>query len=315
MMHFSGAVSLAENSKVKVIYIAGAGRSGSTILDNLLGQMDGFWSVGEIRLWARRYLSNDSCGCGAPLRSCELWDAILKQAFGGRQQDVAQELYHQIHAPLMVLPRNGRVIQRKLNNYLQVLEKIYRAVQEQTNAKVIVDSSKFPLYGAALQQIPVIDLYVVHLVRDARAVAYSWRRQEERRVGSVGGLDPLFRRRNDPVRSALKWNVSNLLAEFLRKDCAQRYMRLRYEDFIAAPQQTLRCLVSHAGEIASPLPIEGESQVRIERNHAVSGNPVRFRSGTVKLVLDDEWKSSMKNSDKMITTSLTWPLLKRYEYV
>jgi hypothetical protein len=315
VIRFPGVFSLVEPSRIKVIYLAGAGRSGSTILDNLLGQMDGFCSVGEIRLWAGRYLSNDSCGCGALLRSCEQWDAVLKKAYGGRQQEVAEELYHQIHAPLMALPRIGRVMKRERDSYLQKLERIYRAVREQTDAKVIVDSSKFPLYAAALQRIPVLDLYVIHLVRDARAVAYSWRRQEQRRIASANDSDPLFRRRNDPVRSAVKWNISNLLSEFLRRDCPQRYLRLRYEDFIAAPRQTLCRLASHVGEAASRLPFAGESQVRIERNHAVSGNPIRFRSGTIKLVLDDEWKSSMRNSDKMITTWLAWPLLKRYEYL
>ena len=34
--------------RVKVLYIAGSGRSGSTILDRILGQLDGFFSVGEL---------------------------------------------------------------------------------------------------------------------------------------------------------------------------------------------------------------------------------------------------------------------------
>jgi len=32
----------------KVLYIAGWGRSGSTILDNVLGQLDGCFSTGEL---------------------------------------------------------------------------------------------------------------------------------------------------------------------------------------------------------------------------------------------------------------------------
>ena len=37
-----------------VLYVAGAGRSGSTLLDNLLGQIPGFFSAGELRyVWER----------------------------------------------------------------------------------------------------------------------------------------------------------------------------------------------------------------------------------------------------------------------
>jgi len=32
----------------KVLFITGRGRSGSTILDNLLGQLDGFFSLGQV---------------------------------------------------------------------------------------------------------------------------------------------------------------------------------------------------------------------------------------------------------------------------
>ena len=38
--------------KVKVLFIAGNGRSGSTILDVILGQLEGFFAVGELRrIW------------------------------------------------------------------------------------------------------------------------------------------------------------------------------------------------------------------------------------------------------------------------
>ena len=36
--------------RTKVLFIGGYGRSGSTLLDRLLGQIDGFVSVGEVRL-------------------------------------------------------------------------------------------------------------------------------------------------------------------------------------------------------------------------------------------------------------------------
>src|SRR5207249_8771406 len=72
---------------VKVLYVAGSGRSGSTILDRILGQVDGFFSAGELcNLWGRGLLARRRCGCGTPVPDCPVWGAVLAEAFGGADQ-------------------------------------------------------------------------------------------------------------------------------------------------------------------------------------------------------------------------------------
>ena len=57
---------------VKVLFLAGWGRSGTTIIDNILGEIDGFFSVGELyHLWGRGLVQERRCGCGVPPRQCE----------------------------------------------------------------------------------------------------------------------------------------------------------------------------------------------------------------------------------------------------
>src|SRR5215510_6114841 len=71
-------------NNVKVLFIAGSGRSGSTLLDMLLGQIGGFHSTGELRfIWSRGIGQNQLCGCGKPFRECEFWTEVVKEAFGG----------------------------------------------------------------------------------------------------------------------------------------------------------------------------------------------------------------------------------------
>src|SRR6266498_4080255 len=68
---------------LKVLYIAGAGRSGSTLLDGVLGQLDGFFAAGELRyLWERGLQESRLCGCGVAVRDCPTWRAVLASAFG-----------------------------------------------------------------------------------------------------------------------------------------------------------------------------------------------------------------------------------------
>src|SRR5205085_6371000 len=69
-----------KSGPVKVLFIMGWTRSGSTILDNVLGELDGFFSAGELHyLWERGLLENRLCGCGRVVPSCEIWSAVLAQ--------------------------------------------------------------------------------------------------------------------------------------------------------------------------------------------------------------------------------------------
>ena len=63
-----------ETTRLKVLYLLGSSRTGSTLLDNILGEFDGFFSAGEVRFLWRRLLENRRCGCGQPIGGCEVWD-------------------------------------------------------------------------------------------------------------------------------------------------------------------------------------------------------------------------------------------------
>ena len=54
-------------NRIKILNITGWGRSGSTILGSILGEIEGFFYAGEIRnIWNRVLLENRLCGCGVP---------------------------------------------------------------------------------------------------------------------------------------------------------------------------------------------------------------------------------------------------------
>ena len=65
----------------RVLYVLGIYHSGTTVLSNLVGQLDGFFAVGELRtLWPKLTLPDPRCGCGEPLQTCPVWSRILKSA-------------------------------------------------------------------------------------------------------------------------------------------------------------------------------------------------------------------------------------------
>jgi len=71
-------------ARARIVFIGGYARTGSTLLDRLLGEIDGFASFGELRhVWRRCFIDNQLCGCGRPFRECPFWTAAVDEAFGG----------------------------------------------------------------------------------------------------------------------------------------------------------------------------------------------------------------------------------------
>ena len=306
-----------DRRRVKVLYVAGYGRSGSTILDNLLGQVNSLFSAGELcYVWDQGLLGGGLCGSGDPLLECEVWGEV----FGGeRMREVdAREMARlekagtrTRHLPLMLTPRGRAVVASRLGEYPKNLGAFYREIRRVTGARVIVDSSKSPVYGSVLGSLPGIDLYVVHLVRDPRATAYSWLRKKlQPDRGEFGYMD-----RYTPFKSSVIWTVWNAAAGLLWGRSPGRYLLLRYEDFVAAPRESLLRILKMVGEGGyDDLPFVAGSAVELGANHTVAGNPNRFKTGRIELRLDDEWRVRMRFRHRALVTLLALPLLKRYGY-
>jgi hypothetical protein len=63
---------------IRVVYITGFGRSGSTVLNITLGQHADVIATGELGNLSRRvWHSDEYCSCGARVRSCPFWSAVV----------------------------------------------------------------------------------------------------------------------------------------------------------------------------------------------------------------------------------------------
>lgn len=303
-----------------VLYVAGTGRSGSTVLASILGEVDGLFVAGELRyLWQRGMLENRLCGCGVPVRECPVWSRVL--ALAGHDGDAeARSMVALLRSSsrLRQLPRT--LVGRRIpgidpvrsdgsEEARQRLGAIYAAIAAVTGCRVVVDSSKLPTYANLLAAVPEIDLSVVHLVRDPRGAAHSWSSRKPLQDGA--GRSQM--ERIGSAKSALLWDVWNAasMALLTRRD---RYLRLRYEDFVADPAPALRSTLKLVGMEQAPLPISSTREVRLGINHTVAGNPDRLHHGTVTVRADDRWLTAMAARDRRLVTGLTAPLLTRYGY-
>jgi hypothetical protein len=296
----------------RVLLITGYSRSGSTLLARVLGEVEGIVAPGELRyLWRRGVSENRLCDCGDPSLECPFWQKVLIRAFGSAPPPAVEEMLDLQRRVDRVyrIPALSRAAANRLAEvatYLRYYEHLFQAIEEITGANCIVDSSKDPSYGHVLALSQEIDLSVVHLIRDSRAVAYSWTREK---------LDPGTGKpmsRQHPVQSALEWDIAQWAARRLTRR-VDRSLTLRYEDFVADPKPVVQRLLELAEVEAEPH--LDENRVSLSLGHAVSGNPMRFETGSVTIRDDDQWRQSLPSWSRRMVSTLTWPGLSAHGYV
>ena len=297
----------------KVLYIGGSGRSGSTLMARLLGDVDGFVSVGELRyVWERGFVDNHLCECGQAFRECPFWAEVADRALGGFASVDAeavrsnQEAVDRIrYVPELLWPwSRTKAFRRHHREFEEALGQLYAAILDVSGANVVVDSSSDPTYGFVLRSVEPLDVRVVHLVRDSRAVAYSWTRSKRRPEISERTV---YMRQRSPIQSAVHWDAHNLLLEILTaRD--RNALRVRYEDLVADPDDVVRAACGLFGDLGDAPPIDAP-------RHSISGNPMRFQSGPLRVQLDDEWIEALPTGDRRLVTLTTAPLLARYGYI
>ena len=148
---------------------------------------------------------------------------------------------------------------KDLEWYRRTLVDLYRGVLEAGNGDVIVDSSKFPSYAFLLHQTGEIDLQVIHLVRDPRAVAFSWRRDKVD-PDAPGGE----RMKKLPsFVTGLYWSAWNLAIERISKAQGIPRLLVRYEDFVASPRSTMEQIAGGRGSTDRPLPFVSDTPSQV----------------------------------------------------
>jgi hypothetical protein len=290
----------------------GHGSSGTTILGNTLGEVDGFFHACELRtIWSEGLTELQRCGCGEPVRQCPVWSSVLRAGFDTIDEHEAARLAC-LHRETIRVRHTLRLLRARparlsgwpaLRAYADVAGRLYRAIGSVTGARVIVDTSKRTGDAALLRLLPGVDPYVLHVVRDPRAVAYSW----SHRSGTPPG----------ELATAGEWLAFSALGEAVKGRLGRgRSMVLRHEDFAERPRPSLERVLRLVGADGSPLPLSGPEDRSVEfgENHTVAGHWTRFNRGVTDLRLSTEWRAKQRPAQRRLVTALTLPLLPRYGY-
>lgn len=295
-----------------VLFIVGASRSGSTLLERLLNELPGVTSVGELqRVWRRGFVENQLCSCGQPFQDCPFWDQVQQRlradgtATDARTVDALSR--RAFRRGLRPLPTGEAILTH--------WSRLFAAIADASGARWLVDSSKDPVYAAQLAHVPGFQTRYLHLIRDPRAVAYSKMR---RRLRPEIHWAEAYMATRSAWGSAGSWNQTHRVAEVARGAVGRPWQRLRYEDLAADPRGALSPLVSALDLPAmdvDPLAFLGDGVARVGVGHSVSGNPMRFGHGDLRVVPDEEWRQAMPRRSRFEVSLRSYAGLRRYGYI
>lgn len=305
-------------ASVKIIYIAGSWRSGSTLVADALGSIDGFCHVGELHhVWDRGLTRNWLCGCGQPFRQCPFWSPVAKVVDWETSATSAASLEHDRRALWNEL-RSVDDIEMLQANYPTYVAETRGLVERAISAddcRFLIDSSKTFRQACVHLAAGNVEFFVVHLVRDSRATVFSLTHRVKQRADDPDGSSML---QPEPEQAVRLWTQSNLQAEALGSLNPPNYLRIRYEDFVDDPRSTLAAVVDlvNSQVPSESLPIEGRRTVKLATTHTISGNPGRIRADNrVEIREDLEWQSAIPVSLANLVTERTADLLRRYGYI
>lgn len=293
------------------MYVAGWGRSGSTLLETLLTD-DTTVCVGEtFQLWSRSPLAH-YCSCGDALPDCPVWGGVV-DAFDRPWDAVVDEMRGIRRRVLRT--RYARSLVRSarwagsvdVERYAHVMRTLYKRVAQETGATTVIDSSKLPLDLAALAHGDLA-LRVVHLVRDPRAVAASWKRTVEWQMPDG---QTLRMPTHAAWSSAARWDLYHGLTSMVLRGIDVPALRVSYESLVRLDPAAIDALgaftdepglVERAGRAAT-------TGLDVPVQHAIAGNPGR-RSGAALIVReDDAWRTELSASERAAVGALGLPYL------
>jgi hypothetical protein len=290
----------------KIIYIAGYGRSGSTLLDVLLGNHPMIFSAGELTNFFNEYALNKNCSCGRTYNNCQMWSQIVRR-FLEENCDTDLNIADEI------TKKNERILRFKRNDgiYCKIWNSAVRAILQQSNTSIIVDSSKTT--RVTFRRVPLFKkcgfhVSVIHLVRDPRAVMWSIKRGSNRlleageKANLLGGM----------LRGLLGWIVSNLLFECTKLIHKPPCLIVRYEDLVGFPARELNRIGRFTGIDMQSVIDRISKGDQFNPGHGVSGNRMR-RKGAVRIMKDSQWREVLPLWGRFLAL-LSLPLANRYGY-
>ena len=306
---------MSGSHRLRVVYLAGSGHTGSTLMALFLDSHPRIVSVGETsfkRKLQRQQRTNVTCTCGASYDDCPFWQQVFREVTSAGFEFSPLEwsndfrykgwLAHRLLSRYYANPA-WRVIQRaaaavlpahnkRMDRVRRVNVEFIRTVLRIAAADVFFDTSKRGMRLHHLLETPELDVRVVKLVRDVRGYASS------------------AKKRGEPVaESARAWRKQLEAMDHITHELPHdRVMLLRYEDVCRDPRTWLKQTFAFCG--VEPI---DPPEVVASQDHHVLGNNMR-RSAQIRIRFDESWRDLLTSDEQAIALAAAGSFHERFGY-
>jgi Sulfotransferase family len=308
----------SEGRRIRYVCIPGSPFTGSTMLGMLLNAHADCASIGAaVGLIARADLSTYRCSCGRLFRECEFWiDIEARTRALGHPVNVFKTNFWNTNLRLSRNRLINAALVRslgwdRLNDIRDAVVgsvppvrnaiadmgwsswSLASAVLERTGKTVFIDTARDHQRPKYLAIHPLLDVKVIHLVRDPRGNSASIMKH----TGA------------DVATAARQWRRYNVEAARVRRYLpSESWLSLRYEDLCADATGVLDRISDFLGVRRGPT-----RAGTAERDTHVIGNKMRLK-GVGEIREDRSWQTRLEAADLTVIARIAGPTSRRLGY-
>lgn len=272
---------------MKLIYIAGSGHCGSTLLDLIIGSSSEVFSVGELSFYNiyknenefNKKNPNYLCTCGINFSQCKFWREIIKS-----REFYIKKKYNLIENIIIfgniLLPfhKKNKKYTDESYDLLNVIKN--KAKKEKKELKYVLDSSKDPRRFLYLMNDPRIEIFPILLTRDPKAVARSYIRMGNRFLYALTRKQRFSQPPSSnwrsymqiPIFMIMTWVINLLCKKLIRKN--KQGLIIKYENLCRDPQKYLHIINEKCDiNISTSNFLQ---KINSKTFHNIEGNNLRF---------------------------------------
>lgn len=258
---------------IRVVSIASAGHSGSTLLGLILSGSAKLLVAGEFYALTR---DGTLTSQGVPVAEDPVWQNAYEELHG-TVVDVRQ-------SKVSRLLQLGRYREHRSGRSLDTLawgDRYYRAIKKSCEAAgadtFVISTTLITDKLELLAADPRFEVSVIHLIRDGRGVAHSYAKKH-----------------GAPGKQVLRWHLVNMKISWLTQRFRLPNLVLSYEELTRTPEAALQRVCDFIG-------IEYTSQLLRFREHPhrlVGGNRMRFNT-TAEITEDRKWLTESARATRL----------------
>ena len=277
--------------KINIIYLLGAGRSGTTMLTTVLNNHPKIFAVGEMHQFLDYVKDNKDCSCGAFLTDCLFWSQILQEIDVSKINNPEVVSFSNELEKHYNIPRHfiNRVPNR---SYSTIIDTVFETINRKVETPWILDSSKYIARYLLLKKNKNLNVKGIYMVRDIRGVIHSFGKNVQ---------TP-----KKPLQAITYYCLINLWGELVNAFHRQ-VIKIRYEDFVDNPESVLKKIETHVFGEASLAPLKLKENT-FDIPHIIAGNRLRSEK-KIAIKKDIAWKENINRTKQIMYYILAFPFM------